>query len=92
MSTLEDKLIAWFESPTLRIKGWAARLFWHPGEDGSPYGRLRVDARELEVLFATLLEEPSEFKTQLNDEQNGRGSFLSINARRHELPLLKPAQ
>jgi hypothetical protein len=88
MNALEQKLVEWFERDLIRSRGWAARLFWYPAEDGSPYGAPKVDPRELEVLLATLLGEPSEFKDLLNSEQAGRGSFLAANARRHELPLL----
>jgi len=88
MKQLEEKLIAWYETPGIRAKGWAPRLFWYPAADGSPYGAMKVEPRELEVLFATLLDEPSECKQSLDTEQNGRGTFIAANARRHELPLL----
>lgn len=88
MINLDEKLIAWYESATIRAKGWAPRLFWYPAEDGTPYGAMKVDPRELEVLFATLLDAPSECKQALDTEQNGRGTFIAANARRHELPLL----
>lgn len=89
---LEEKLIRWFEHDALRAKRWSARLFWHPTPEGSPYGRLRVDPRELEVIFATVLGEPSECRAELDEQRQGRGRFLAVNARRHELPLLsRPA-
>jgi len=88
MNNLDKKLIAWYESATIRAKGWAPRLFWYPAEDGSPYGAPKVEPCELEVLFATLLDEPSECREHLDAEQNGRGTFIAANARRHELPLL----
>ena len=88
MNELKAKLIRWYESDGIRAKCWAPRLFWYPADDGSPYGAPKIEPRELEVLFATILGEPSEFKQQLNDEQNGRGTFISANAKRHELPLL----
>jgi hypothetical protein len=90
MNALEQKLIEWFESEAVQARGWSARLFWRPDSDGSPYGELRVDARELEVLFAALLDLPSEHKADLDAERDGRGTFLTANAHRHELPLLTP--
>jgi hypothetical protein len=87
MSPLEEKLVAWYERPAVRAKGWAPVLFWEPGADG-PYGRLKVDPCELEVIFATILAEPSECRERLDAERDGRGTFLAANARRHELPLL----
>lgn len=90
MNALEQKLIDWFETNTLRARCWAPRLFWQVASDGSPYGDLKVDPCELEVVFATILGEPSECRERLDAERNGRGTFLVANARRHELPLLAP--
>lgn len=87
---LETKLVTWFQRPALQAKRWAPVLFWRPGAD-SPFGALKVDACELEVLFATILGEPSECRERLDREQHGRGTFLAANARRHELPLLRRA-
>lgn len=90
MTDLETKLIAWYETDAVRAKCWAPRLFWRPAEDGSPYGELKVEPCELEVIFATILGEPSECRERLDAEADGRGTFLAANARRHELPLLTP--
>ncbi|MEJ2059636.1 MAG: hypothetical protein P8Y64_04010 [Gammaproteobacteria bacterium] len=90
MDALERKLIDWYRRDAIQAKGWAPRLFWLPGTDGTPYGALKVDGRELEVLFATILGEPSECKALLDEQAGGRGTFLAANARRHELPLLTP--
>ncbi len=90
MPDLEKKLIDWYERDAVRAKCWAPRLFWRPAADGSAYGELKVDACELEVIFATILGEPSECKERLDAEHKGRGTFLAANARRHELPLLTP--
>ncbi len=89
-SALEAKLVEWFARPALQAKRWAPQLFWNPVAD-SPFGRLKVDACELEVLFATILGEPSQCRERLDRKQAGRGSFLAANARRHELPLLRRA-
>ncbi len=97
--TLEEKLRRWFERPEVRACNWDARLFWVPAEDGSPFGRLRVDPWELEVLLATVLGEPAEHYAALNarvlegDRNRAlpRADFIAANARRHELPLLTRA-
>jgi hypothetical protein len=97
--TLDEKLQQWFERPQVRACNWEARLFWEPADDGSPYGRLRVDAWELEVLFAALLGEKAENYAALNarvregDRHRAlpRADFIAMNARRHELPLLTRA-
>ena len=86
-TAVEAKLVDWYQRPGIRAKGWAPNLFWTPGE-GTPFGRLKVEPCELEVLFATILGEPSECKERLDAEAGGRGTFLAANARRHELPLL----
>lgn len=85
-AALTQKLREWSARPEITAHNWAPRLFWQPGPD-SPYGRLRVDAAELEVYFAALLDEPSVCRVFLDRTQNGRGGFLAANARRHELPL-----
>ena len=88
MNDLENKLIEWYGTDAIRGKCWAPRLFWYPAADGSPFGAPKVEPRELEVLFATILGEPSACKEELNQTQNGRGTFIAANAKRHELPLL----
>ena len=88
MTDLENKLIDWYQTEAIRAKCWAPRLFWRPATDGTPFGAIKVDPCELEVIFATLLGEVSECRERLDRERNGRGTFLAANARRHELPLL----
>lgn len=94
MSALEQKLIAWFQHPAIQCHNWEPRLFWQALDSRHPFGRLKIDSRELEVLFAALLDEPSECLAGLNAESASRGEsmlrgdFLVANARRHELPLL----
>jgi len=85
---LEAQLIAWHRSAAVQARRWSPILFWAPHSDGTPYGRLKVDARELEVLLATIVGEPSRYLDILDNERDGRGSFIAANARRHELPLL----
>ncbi len=86
-NTLEQRLIELYRHPTILGCNWQPRLFWYPETDGTPFGALRVDGRELEVFLATILGEPSTEQAGLDDEQDGRGQFIAANARRHELPL-----
>ncbi|MHB1677594.1 MAG: hypothetical protein ACYCSS_08690 [Sulfuriferula sp.] len=94
MSALEQKLIVWFQHPAIQSHNWDVRLFWQAVDARHPFGRLKIDPRELEVLFAALMDEPSECLAGLNAESASRGDyllrgdFLTANARRHELPLL----
>lgn len=88
LDQLAAQLISWHRGPAVQARRWAPILFWSPQADGTPYGSLKVDARELEVLFATLVGEPSRYLEVLDREHDGRGSFIAANARRHELPLL----
>jgi hypothetical protein len=88
VTELEQKLIDWYHHPAVQARRWAPALFWSPEAPESPFGPLRVDGRELEVLFATIIGTPSEWLERLDREHDGRGTFLAINARRHELPLL----
>lgn len=87
---MEEKLARWFVEPAIQAKGWSARLFWHLDEHGRP-SRLKVDACELEVFFATILGLPSECHERLEARMPGRGFFIAANARRHELPYFTPA-
>ncbi len=99
METLEAKLIRWFNEPAVRAKNWLPSLFWHPASATDPFGALKVDAWELEVLFATLLGESATHFAALNSRGNAgftglsteRAEFIAANARRHELPLLSRA-
>jgi hypothetical protein len=94
MTVLEQKLTEWFQHPAVQCHSWDVSLFWVAIDGRHPFGRMKVDARELEVLFAALLDVPSECAAELNAESlargdyMGRGDFLAANARRHELPLL----
>ncbi|WP_018995199.1 hypothetical protein [Thioalkalivibrio sp. ALJ2] len=90
--TLEQRLIALYEHPKIQGCNWQPRLFWYPATDGGPYGELRVDGRELEVFLSTILGEESTERAGLDAEQEGRGTFIAANARRHELPLFTRSQ
>ncbi|MFO7953949.1 hypothetical protein [Thioalkalivibrio sp.] len=84
---LEQRLIELFHHPKIQGCNWQPRLFWHPAADGSAFGALRVDGRELEVFFATIIGEASTEQAALDQEEDSRGRFIAANARRHELPL-----
>ncbi|WP_017941330.1 MULTISPECIES: hypothetical protein [unclassified Thioalkalivibrio] len=84
---LEQRLIELYHHPKIQGCNWQPRLFWQPAADGSPFGDLRVDGRELEVFLATLIGEASTQQAALDRELGGRGRFIAANARRHELPL-----
>ncbi|QKT04141.1 hypothetical protein HUS23_10115 [Ectothiorhodospiraceae bacterium 2226] len=88
MSALEQKLVAWFADPRVQALRLDPVLFWARG-DKTPFGRIKVDPRELEVFLAAVLGEPSECREDLERTEPGRASFLAANARRHELPLLR---
>ncbi|MES2366101.1 MAG: hypothetical protein V4563_09430 [Pseudomonadota bacterium] len=94
MNPLEEKLIRWYQEPAVQAHNWEPRLFWKEIDPCHPFGTLKVEPRELEVLFATLIGESSECMAELNAESQVRGDymlrgdFLAANARRHELPLL----
>lgn len=85
-SPLTCKLRAWSKHPKILAHNWSPCLFWRPAKD-TDYGKLRVDPTELEVYFAAMLDEPSEYRELLDRTRSGRGCFLAANARRHELPL-----
>ena len=99
MQNLDEKLIAWFKRSELQSKNWGPNLFWHAASSTNPFGKLRVDAWELEVLFATVLGETAEFYEQLNQRvlpgeaqrTMKRADFIAVNVKRHELPLLTRA-
>lgn len=84
---LNTKLKHWHQHPSIQAKGWLPRLFWVATAEDA-YATPKVDPREVEVLFATILHEPSDYLDELNHQANGRGTFIAANARRHELPLL----
>lgn len=94
MSALEQKLVTWFQQPQIQAHNWDVGLFWEAIDHRHPFGRLKIEPRELEVLFAALMGEPSEYIAELNAESRIkgdymlRGDFLAANAHRHELPLL----
>jgi hypothetical protein len=94
MSALEQKLVTWFQHPAIQAHNWDVGLFWQAVDYRHPFGRLKIEPRELEVFFAALMGEPSECIAELNAESLARGDymlrgdFLAANAQRHELPLL----
>lgn len=99
MENLEQKLVNWYNTPEVRARNWEPNLFWYPENDLNPFGRFKVDPWELEVLFASVLGQPSECHEALNKRSSegdqhrsmGRADFIAIQVKRHELPLLTRA-
>ena len=50
MSLLEEKLIRWYQEPAVQAHNWEPRLFWKEVDARHPFGTLKVEPRELEVL------------------------------------------
>lgn len=95
---LEEKLRRWYLRPEIQAKQWAPNLFWRRQAGPDPYGGLKVDPWELEVLFAAILGEKAEHYDDLNRRQGtndrylmqNRADFIAISIGRHELPYLTP--
>lgn len=95
-SALEQKLRQWFLRPEVRARNWEPNLFWYPESDLNPFGRMKVDPWEVEVLFAAVLGERAENYDRLNervlegDKHRAlpRADFIAHQVERHELPLL----
>lgn len=79
-----------YQDPRIQGKGWMPRLFWRPNpvEPRDYFGSLRVDPWELEVLFATILGEPSHCQAALEQQRPGRAGFIIRSIRHGELPLM----
>ncbi len=72
----------------VRSKGWLPNLFWRAASREDPFGNLRVDPWELEVLFARICGEESQARCLLEQRQPGRASFIERSIAHGELPLL----
>ncbi|WP_308387774.1 hypothetical protein [Acidithiobacillus sp. AMEEHan] len=77
-----------FENPVVRAKGWRSNLFWRPENPQNPYGALRVDGEELEVLLAAIVGVEARSRPTLEQRQPGRASFIERSIAHGELPLL----
>lgn len=88
MEHLQRRCVALFREPAVQGKGWLPRLFWRPVDAHDPFGALRVDPLELEVLFSTLLGQESQAFDILERLRPGRAAFIMRSIRHGELPLL----
>ncbi|MEY2343000.1 hypothetical protein AB4090_12940 [Acidithiobacillus sp. IBUN Pt1247-S3] len=78
-----------FADPTVRAKGWRSNLFWRPASPQNPFGTLRVDGEELEVLLAAIVGVDAPSRADLEKRQPGRASFIERSIAHGELPLLR---
>ncbi|MFA7497002.1 MAG: hypothetical protein AB7C98_02790 [Acidithiobacillus sp.] len=83
-----DRCCALYLAPAVRAKGWLPNLFWRPASADDPFGRLRVDPLELEVLFAAISGEDSTARSILEQLKPGRAGFIERSIAHGELPLL----
>ncbi|MCE5393958.1 MAG: hypothetical protein JJ693_05100 [Acidithiobacillus sp.] len=86
---IEKRCRELFQEPALRAKGWRSNLFWRPVSALDPFGSLRVDPWELEVLFCAVLACPSQARSALEAREPGRAGFIERSIAHGELPLLR---
>ena len=55
MSAQEMKLVEYFLHPAVQARHFNPALFWEPVSATNPFGRLRVNARDLEVLLVSII-------------------------------------
>ncbi|PKY10603.1 hypothetical protein B1757_08470 [Acidithiobacillus marinus] len=77
-----------YQHPLVQGKGWLPNLFWRPANRENPFGSLRVNPLELEVLFAAICGENSRARNRLEQENPGRAGFIERSIAHGELPLL----
>ncbi|WP_414039965.1 hypothetical protein ACJU26_12520 [Acidithiobacillus sp. M4-SHS-6] len=77
-----------YQHPLVQSKGWLPNLFWRTASREDPFGSLRVDPLELEVLFAAICGEDSQARDLLEQEKPGRAGFIERSIAHGELPLL----
>ena len=56
MSALEMRLVEYFLHPAVQARHFNPALFWEPLSATNPFGRLRVNARDLEVLLVSIIQ------------------------------------
>jgi hypothetical protein len=78
-----------FEDAAVRAKGWRSNLFWRPASPANPYGNLRVDGEELEVLLAAIVGVAAASRSRLEAREPGRAGFIERSIAHGELPLLR---
>ncbi len=77
-----------YMNPLVRCKGWLPNLFWRAASAEDPFGSLRVNPLELEVLFSAICGEKSEARDSLEQTRPGRAGFIERSIAHGELPLL----
>ena len=88
LAGIEARCVALYQLPSLQGKGWLPNLFWRRAADGDPFGSLRVDPWELEVLFAAVAGVPSLARSLLEARRPGRAAFIARSIAHGELPYL----
>ncbi len=56
MSALEMQLVEYFLHPAVQVHHFDPAQFWEPLSDSNPFGRLRVNARDLEALLVSIIQ------------------------------------
>lgn len=56
MSALEMQLVEYFLHPAVQARHFDPAQFWEPLSASNPFGRLRVDARDLEALLVPIIQ------------------------------------
>ena len=75
-------------NPLVQSKGWLPNLFWRSKNAENPFGCLRVNPLELEVLFSAICGQTSEARSSLEQIKPGRAGFIERSIAHGELPLL----
>ncbi|MHB1321251.1 MAG: hypothetical protein ACYCY0_06765 [Acidithiobacillus ferrivorans] len=85
---IAERCRALYLAPAVCSKGWLPNLFWRPASRDNPFGTLRVDPWELEVLFAAIGGESALSRAALEQRVPGRARFIERSIAHGELPLL----
>lgn len=88
LAEIAERCRTFYLVPAVCSKGWLPNLFWRPATRNNPFGTLRVDPWELEVLFAAICGEPALSRAALEAHAPGRAGFIERSIAHGELPLL----
>ncbi len=88
LAEIAERCRTFYLAPAVCSKGWLPNLFWRPATRDNPFGTLRVDLWELEVLFAAISGEPALSRAALEARAPGRAGFIERSIAHGELPLL----
>lgn len=83
-----DRCREMYGAAAVQGRGWQPNLFWRPDGPRNPFGRLRVNPWELEVLFSAILGVPAQGRDLLESRSPGRAGFIERSIAHGELPLL----